>query len=155
MANPLRLTELVLRDAHQSLLATRFRIEDMLPMAAQLDRIGYWSMESWGGATFDSCIRFLGEDPWERLRKIKAAMPNTPPARCSGSASAKFLPAELGKNRIDSLPIVDAHAFQAGKLPRHHRDPFDRMLVAQAQIESLGLISNDPKINLYNINAYW
>ena len=67
----------------------------------------------------------------------------------------KFLPTELGKNRIESLPIVDAHAFQAGSLPRHHRDPFDRMLVAQAQIESLGLISNDPKINLYNVNAYW
>jgi oxaloacetate decarboxylase alpha subunit len=78
MANPLRLTELVLRDAHQSLLATRMRIEDMLPMAPQLDRVGYWSMESWGGATFDACIRYLGEDPWERLRKIKAAMPNTP-----------------------------------------------------------------------------
>ena len=78
MANPLKLTELVLRDAHQSLLATRLRIEDMLPMAPQLDRIGYWSMESWGGATFDSCIRYLGEDPWERLRRIKAAMPNTP-----------------------------------------------------------------------------
>jgi len=78
MANPLKLTELVLRDAHQSLLATRLRIEDMLPMAPQLDRIGYWSMESWGGATFDACIRYLGEDPWERLRKLKAAMPNTP-----------------------------------------------------------------------------
>ena len=78
MSNPLKLTELVFRDAHQSLLATRLRIEDMLPMAPQLDRIGYWSMESWGGATFDSCIRYLGEDPWERLRKIKAAMPNTP-----------------------------------------------------------------------------
>ncbi|MGD2167847.1 MAG: sodium-extruding oxaloacetate decarboxylase subunit alpha [Gammaproteobacteria bacterium] len=78
MSNPLKLTELVFRDAHQSLLATRLRIEDMLPMAPQLDRIGYWSMESWGGATFDSCIRYLGEDPWERLRSIKAAMPNTP-----------------------------------------------------------------------------
>jgi oxaloacetate decarboxylase alpha subunit len=78
MANPLRLTELVLRDAHQSLLATRLRIEDMLPITPQLDRIGYWSMESWGGATFDACIRYLGEDPWERLRKLKAAMPNTP-----------------------------------------------------------------------------
>ena len=78
MSNPLKLTELVFRDAHQSLLATRLRTEDMLPMAPQLDRIGYWSMESWGGATFDSCIRYLGEDPWDRLRKIKAAMPNTP-----------------------------------------------------------------------------
>ena len=66
-----------------------------------------------------------------------------------------FLPAELGKNRIVSLPIVDTHAFQAGLLPRHHRDPFDRMLVAQAQIETLGIVSNDTKIRLYNVNVYW
>ena len=77
MAKPLALTELVLRDAHQSLLATRMRLEDMLPIAPKLDRVGYWSMESWGGATFDACIRYLGEDPWERIRKLKAAMPNT------------------------------------------------------------------------------
>ncbi|MDD9960711.1 MAG: sodium-extruding oxaloacetate decarboxylase subunit alpha [Gammaproteobacteria bacterium] len=77
-AAPLGLTELVLRDAHQSLLATRMRIEDMLPIAGKLDQVGFWSMESWGGATFDACIRYLGEDPWERLRKLKAAMPNTP-----------------------------------------------------------------------------
>jgi oxaloacetate decarboxylase alpha subunit len=78
MANPLLLTDVVLRDGHQSLFATRLRIEDMLPIAAELDKIGYWSLETWGGATFDACIRFLGEDPWERLRKLKAAMPNTP-----------------------------------------------------------------------------
>ncbi|MCY4213666.1 MAG: sodium-extruding oxaloacetate decarboxylase subunit alpha [Gammaproteobacteria bacterium] len=77
-AAPLGLTELVLRDAHQSLLATRLRIEDMLPIAGKLDQVGFWSMESWGGATFDACIRYLGEDPWERLRQLKAAMPNTP-----------------------------------------------------------------------------
>jgi len=75
---PLGITELVLRDAHQSLLATRMRIEDMLPIAGKLDQVGFWSMESWGGATFDSCIRYLGEDPWERIRLLKAAMPNTP-----------------------------------------------------------------------------
>ena len=75
---PLRLTEVVLRDAHQSLLATRLRLEDMLPIAAKLDQVGYWSVESWGGATFDACIRYLGEDPWERLRQLKAAMPRTP-----------------------------------------------------------------------------
>ncbi|MES9904256.1 MAG: sodium-extruding oxaloacetate decarboxylase subunit alpha [Sedimenticola sp.] len=75
---PLGITELVLRDGHQSLFATRMRIEDMLPIAAKLDQVGYWSLETWGGATFDSCIRFLGEDPWERLRRLKAAMPNTP-----------------------------------------------------------------------------
>ena len=77
MTKPLGITEVVLRDGHQSLLATRFRLEDMLPIAKKIDEIGYWSVESWGGATFDSCIRYLGEDPWERLRKLKAAMPNT------------------------------------------------------------------------------
>ncbi|RUO37173.1 oxaloacetate decarboxylase subunit alpha [Aliidiomarina shirensis] len=77
MSKPLLLTELVLRDAHQSLLATRLRIDDMLPIAEKLDKIGYWSLETWGGATFDSCIRYLGEDPWERLRELKKAMPNT------------------------------------------------------------------------------
>ena len=75
---PLGITELVLRDAHQSLFATRLRIDDMLPIADKLDQVGFWSIESWGGATFDACIRFLGEDPWERIRKFKEAMPNTP-----------------------------------------------------------------------------
>jgi len=75
---PLGITDVVLRDAHQSLLATRMRTEDMLPIAAKLDQVGYWSLESWGGATFDACIRYLGEDPWERLRRLKAAMPKTP-----------------------------------------------------------------------------
>ena len=74
---PLALTDVVLRDAHQSLLATRMRIEDMLPIAPQLDELGLWAVESWGGATFDACIRYLGEDPWERIRKLKAAMPKT------------------------------------------------------------------------------
>ncbi len=75
--NKLGITEVVLRDAHQSLFATRMRVEDMLPIAAKLDQVGFWSLETWGGATFDSCIRYLGEDPWERLRLLKAAMPNT------------------------------------------------------------------------------
>ena len=78
MKKPLAITEVVLRDAHQSLLATRLRLEDMLPIAAKMDRVGFWSIESWGGATFDACIRFLGEDPWVRLRELKALMPNTP-----------------------------------------------------------------------------
>jgi len=76
--NPVGITELVLRDAHQSLFATRMRIDDMLPIAEKLDKVGYWSMESWGGATFDSCIRYLGEDPWDRIREINKVMPNTP-----------------------------------------------------------------------------
>ncbi|MGA8205046.1 MAG: pyruvate carboxylase subunit B, partial [Woeseiaceae bacterium] len=75
---PLGITDVVLRDAHQSLLATRMRIDDMLPICEKLDRVGFWSVESWGGATFDACIRYLGEDPWERIRRLKAAMPNTP-----------------------------------------------------------------------------
>ena len=74
----LGITDVILRDAPQSLLATRVRLEDMLPIAPKLDQVGYWSIESWGGATFDACIRYLGEDPWERIRVLKAAMPNTP-----------------------------------------------------------------------------
>ncbi len=72
-----QLTDVILRDAHQSLIATRMRLEDMLPACAKLDAIGYWSLEVWGGATFDACVRFLKEDPWERLRKLRAALPNT------------------------------------------------------------------------------
>jgi len=72
------LTDVILRDAHQSLIATRLRTEDMLPGCALLDDIGYWSLECWGGATFDACLRFLKEDPWERLSQLKAALPNTP-----------------------------------------------------------------------------
>lgn len=72
-----KVTDVILRDAHQSLLATRMRTEDMLPVTGKLDKVGYWSLESWGGATFDSCIRFLNEDPWERIRRLKAAMPHT------------------------------------------------------------------------------
>ena len=72
------ITDVILRDAHQSLLATRMRTEDMLPICDKLDQAGFWSLEAWGGATFDACVRFLKEDPWERLRKLKAALPNTP-----------------------------------------------------------------------------
>ncbi len=73
----IQITETVLRDAHQSLIATRMRTEDMLPICDKLDKVGYWSLEVWGGATFDACIRFLKEDPWERLRQLKKALPNT------------------------------------------------------------------------------
>lgn len=75
--NPLKITDTILRDAHQSQAATRMRLEDMLPACEMLDKMGYWSLECWGGATFDSCMRFLDEDPWERLRALKKAMPNT------------------------------------------------------------------------------
>jgi pyruvate carboxylase subunit B len=71
------ITELVLRDGHQSMIATRMRIDDMLPICPKLDKIGFWSLEAWGGATFDSCVRFLKEDPWERLKRLRKALPNT------------------------------------------------------------------------------
>jgi oxaloacetate decarboxylase alpha subunit len=77
MGSKLEITETILRDAHQSLLATRMRTEDMLPIADKLDRVGYWSLETWGGATFDASLRYLKESPWERLRKLRAAIPNT------------------------------------------------------------------------------
>ena len=77
-SNKIGVTEVVLRDGHQSLLATRFRYQDMEASLQQLDQVGFWSVESWGGAIFDSCIRYLGEDPWDRIRKIKSMMPNTP-----------------------------------------------------------------------------
>src|SRR5918992_3602766 len=77
MAGKIELTETILRDAHQSLLATRMRTEDMLPIAAKLDEIGYWSLETWGGATFDAALRYLKESPWERLRTLREAMPKT------------------------------------------------------------------------------
>ncbi|SVA42446.1 uncharacterized protein METZ01_LOCUS95300, partial [marine metagenome] len=77
-SSPLKVTEVVLRDAHQSLLATRMRTEDMLPIGEKLDQVGFFSLEMWGGATFDSCLRFLNEDPWERARKLKKVIPNTP-----------------------------------------------------------------------------
>ena len=77
MSKKITVTDTILRDAHQSLLATRMRTEDMLPICGKLDQVGYWSLEVWGGATFDACVRFLKEDPWERLRQLKAALPNT------------------------------------------------------------------------------
>ncbi len=75
--NPLKITDTILRDAHQSQAATRMRLEDMLPACELLDNMGYWSLECWGGATFDACMRFLKEDPWERLRTLRKAMPKT------------------------------------------------------------------------------
>lgn len=77
MTKKITVTDTILRDAHQSIIATRMRTEDMLPICDKLDRVGYWSLEVWGGATFDACVRFLKEDPWERLRKLRAALPNT------------------------------------------------------------------------------
>ena len=75
--DPIGITEMVLRDGHQSLIATRLRTEDMLPICDKLDAAGFWSLEVWGGATFDACLRFLREDPWVRLKKLRAALPQT------------------------------------------------------------------------------
>ena len=77
MSKKITVTDTILRDSHQSLLATRMRTADMLPICSKLDQVGYWSLEVWGGATFDSCVRFLKEDPWERLRQLRRALPNT------------------------------------------------------------------------------
>lgn len=77
MTNPLKICDLMLRDGHQSLLATRMRTDDMLPIAEKIDQVGYWAVEMWGGATFDSAMRFLDENPWDRVRRLKARMPNT------------------------------------------------------------------------------
>ena len=77
MTKKIEITDLILRDAHQSLIATRMRTEDMLPICEKLDSVGYWSLEVWGGATFDACVRFLKEDPWERLRQLRQALPNS------------------------------------------------------------------------------
>jgi len=78
MTNPVKICDLMLRDGHQSLLATRMRTDDMLPIAEKIDQVGYWAVEMWGGATFDSAMRFLDENPWDRIRRLKKRMPNTP-----------------------------------------------------------------------------
>ena len=75
---PVKIVETVLRDGHQSLAATRMRITDMVPVLEELDDMGYYALEAWGGATFDACLRFLDEDPWERLRTLKKHLPKTP-----------------------------------------------------------------------------
>ena len=72
-----KITDTILRDAHQSQAATRMRLDEMLPACEKLDKVGYFSLECWGGATFDSCLRFLNEDPWDRLRQLRKALPNT------------------------------------------------------------------------------
>ena len=79
-----KICETVLRDSHQSLIATRMRTEDMLPILEQMDKVGYHALEAWGGATFDSCLRFLDEDPWDRLRKIRDKV-KTRSSRCSSA----------------------------------------------------------------------
>ncbi|MBR9701869.1 pyruvate carboxylase subunit B, partial [Candidatus Pacearchaeota archaeon] len=115
----IRITDLTLRDAHQSLLATRMRTRDMLPILEQLDAIGFYSLEVWGGATFDSCIRYLNEDPWERIRSIKRGLENTPTQmllRGQNLVGYKHYPDDIvekfvvlaAKNGVDIFRIFDA-----------------------------------------------
>ena len=119
MNKKIGLTEVVLRDGNQSLLSTRLKIEDLLPIASKLDQIGYYSIESWGGAVFDSCVRYLNEDPWERLREFKKAMPNTKQQMLlrgqnlvgyrhySDEIVSKFIE-KSGENGVDIFRIFDA-----------------------------------------------
>ena len=105
MAGKIEIMETVLRDAHQCLVATRMPTEDMLPIAAALDDVGYWSLETWGGATFDATLRYLKECPWERLRKLRAAMPK-PAFRCF--CAGKMWSAIKTTLTISSKPSCDA-----------------------------------------------
>ena len=119
MNKKIGLTEVVLRDGNQSLLSTRLKIDDLLPIASKLDQIGYSSIESWGGAVFDSCVRYLDEDPWERLREFKKAMPNTKQQMLlrgqnlvgyrhySDEIVSKFIE-KSGENGVDIFRIFDA-----------------------------------------------
>ena len=119
MNKKIGLTEVVLRDGNQSLLSTRLKIDDLLPIASKLDQIGYSSIESWGGAVFDSCVRYLNEDPWERLRELKKAMPNTKQQMLlrgqnlvgyrhySDEIVSKFIE-KSGENGVDIFRIFDA-----------------------------------------------
>tara|TARA_B100000161_G_scaffold77122_1_gene53236 strand:+ start:758 stop:2116 length:1359 start_codon:yes stop_codon:yes gene_type:complete len=119
MNKKIGLTEVVLRDGNQSLLSTRLKIDDLLPIASKLDQIGYFSIESWGGAVFDSCVRYLNEDPWERLREFKKAMPNTKQQMLlrgqnlvgyrhySDEIVSKFIE-KSGENGVDIFRIFDA-----------------------------------------------
>lgn len=115
----IHITDVILRDAHQSLIATRLRTEDMLPACEWLDRAGYWSLECWGGATFDACVRFLKEDPWERLRVLRKALPNTRLQmllrgqnllgyRHYGDDVVEAFVAKAAENGIDVFRIFDA-----------------------------------------------
>ena len=90
--NPVKITDTTFRDGHQSSLATRMRMEDMEPLAAEMDSVGFYSLEVWGGATFDVCHRYLNEDPWERLRKFKKLMPQDPPPDAAARAEPGRLP---------------------------------------------------------------
>ena len=99
---PILITDVALRDGHQSLLATRMRTEDMLPIAEKLDDVGFWSLEVWGGATFDTCLRFLNEDPWERLRQLKAHITKTPLADAAPRPERRGLP-QLRRRRPRAL----------------------------------------------------
>jgi hypothetical protein len=106
MARLIEVTGLALRDAHQSLLATRMAIEDMVPVCEDLDNAGYWSLECWGGATYDACIRFLNEDPWERLRTFRKLLPKSRLQNAAARAEPPRLPPpfRFGIRPLFSIP---------------------------------------------------
>ena len=119
MSRTVEVTELVLRDGHQSLLATRMALEDMVAACEDIDQAGYWSVECWGGATYDSCIRFLNEDPWERLRTFRKLMPNTPPADAPARPEPARLPPLRGHGRRSVRGQVGGE--RHGRVPRLRR----------------------------------
>ena len=130
MNKSVKFTETVLRDANQSLIATRMAFDEFEPILSELDNAGYYSLECWGGATFDSCLRYLNEDPWERLRKIKKACPKTPLQmllRGQNLLGYKHYPDDVVRmfvrksveNGIDIIRIFDAKAMSSS--PRRSR----------------------------------
>src|ERR1035438_1225473 len=116
MTRILEVTDLILRDAHQSLMATRMAMEDMVPACEDLDNAGYWSLECWGGATFDSCIRFLNEDPWERLRTFRKLLPKSFPLRRAWRQPGQGIQ-PLYFRTIQCLLPVETHLVDTHALP--------------------------------------
>jgi len=144
-SNKIGVTEVVLRDGHQSLLATRFRYKDMEASLKQLDQVGFWSVESWGGAIFDSCIRYLGEDPWERIRKIKSMMPNTPQQmllRGQNLLGYKHYPDDVVKKFIECSKTNGVDVFRVFDALNDPRNMYQAMQsVIQVEGHAQGTIS--------------
>jgi len=144
-SNKIGVTEVVLRDGHQSLLATRFRYKDMEASLKQLDQVGFWSIESWGGAIFDSCIRYLGEDPWERIRKIKSMMPNTPQQmllRGQNLLGYKHYPDDVVKKFIECSKTNGVDVFRVFDALNDPRNMYQAMQsVIQVEGHAQGTIS--------------
>ena len=137
-AKRVRLVETVLRDGHQSILATRMRMSHMLPALQQLDEIGYDALECWGGATFDSCIRFLDENPWERLRTLKANLKNTYPKEYSGLQYSLY---DLDQNGTDELLVTlktDSNYYDLLDIRTLKNDEVIRLTNAENNLDFIG-----------------